>query len=123
VGSVDPHRGRGGWSWYTGSAAWVWRLGVEQILGLRLLNGDLLIDPCLPKAWRTFEATIHGPAGSLEVRVEDPDGIGRGVVEAVVDGTVITRPVVAFPTDGTVRHVRVRLGSSRPASKAGAPGA
>jgi cyclic beta-1,2-glucan synthetase len=119
VGSVDPHRGRGGWSWYTGSAAWVWRLGVEQILGMRLLNGDLLIDPCLPKAWRTFEATIHGPAGNLEVRVEDPEGISRGVVEAVVDGTVITRPVVAFPTDGTVRNVKVRLGISRPEPKAG----
>jgi cyclic beta-1,2-glucan synthetase len=60
VGSVDPHRGRGGWSWYTGSAAWVWRLGVEQILGLRLLNGDLLIDPCLPKAWRASRRRSMG---------------------------------------------------------------
>jgi cyclic beta-1,2-glucan synthetase len=70
----------------------------------------LLIDPCLPKAWRVLKATIHGPAGTLEIRIEDPDGVGRGVVEAVVDGISFARPVVAFPTDGTARNVRVRLG-------------
>jgi cyclic beta-1,2-glucan synthetase len=79
VASVAPHTGRGGWTWYTGSAAWTWRLGVEAILGLQLRNGELLIDPVLPKRWGSFEAEIKGPAGALEIRVEDPDHIGRGV--------------------------------------------
>ena len=44
--------GRGGWTWYTGAAAWAWRLGVEGILGLRMEDGELRIDPCIPPAWK-----------------------------------------------------------------------
>ena len=109
VASVAPHTGRGGWTWYTGSAAWTWRLGVEAILGLQLRNGELLIDPVLPKRWGSFEAEIKGPAGALAIRVEDPDHIGRGVVEIVVDGSAIEGATIAFPTDESVRRVEVRL--------------
>jgi cyclic beta-1,2-glucan synthetase len=115
VGSVAPHVGRGGWSWYTGAAAWTWRLGVEAILGLRLREGGLVIDPCLPRDWGSFEAEIRGPAGTLLVRVEDPEHVGRGVLEISVDGVPHEATPLAFPTDGSLRKVHVRLGS-RPAS-------
>jgi cyclic beta-1,2-glucan synthetase len=82
---------------------------VEAILGLQLRNGELLIDPVLPKRWGLFEAEIKGPAGALEIRVEDPDHIGRGVVEIFVDGSAIEGATVAFPTDESVRKVEVRL--------------
>jgi cyclic beta-1,2-glucan synthetase len=115
IAGVPPRTGRGGWTWYTGSAAWTWRLGVEAILGLRLRNGELLVDPCLPKAWGSFEAEIRGPEGVLAIEVRDPDHVGHGLVEITVDGTPATGARVAFPVDGSTRHVRVRLRGAPPA--------
>ncbi len=54
VYSVSPHVGRGGWSWYTGSAGWMYRLIVESLLGLRLAVDKLHFAPCLPATWQTF---------------------------------------------------------------------
>ncbi|AFL54802.1 cyclic beta-1,2-glucan synthetase [Sinorhizobium fredii] len=109
IASVAPHTGCGGWTWYTGSAAWILRLGVEAILGLRLHEGNLLIDPCLPKHWGSFEAEIKGPKGSLAIRVEDPERIGKGQIEVEVDGIRHMDIIVALPTDGSTHRVRVRL--------------
>ena len=55
VYSVPPHTGRGGWTWYTGSAGWMYRVGVEAILGITLRRGALHVDPCIPRAWPGFE--------------------------------------------------------------------
>ena len=109
IASVAPHIGRGGWTWYTGAAAWTWRLAVEGILGLRLDGGDLLVDPCLPKNWGSAHARFKGPSGELAISIEDPDHLGRGVAELTVDGMPAKGARVAFPTDGSVRDVRVRL--------------
>jgi cyclic beta-1,2-glucan synthetase len=110
VGSLPPHTGCGGWTWYTGAAAWTWRFGVERILGLRLRNGELVIDPCLPPGWDGFEARVRGPTGTLSIRLEDPEQIGRGPVS----GTT------AFPVDGSTCQVHVRLESSERGSASGA---
>ena len=59
VYSVAPHVGRGGWTWYTGSAGWLYRAGLEAILGFRVHGTVLAIDPCLPKAWPGYEIVFH----------------------------------------------------------------
>jgi cyclic beta-1,2-glucan synthetase len=62
VYGVEPHLGRGGWTWYTGSAAWMYRVGLESILGFRLEGGDRLrIRPCIPDAWPDFRITYRLP--------------------------------------------------------------
>jgi cyclic beta-1,2-glucan synthetase len=78
-------------------------------LGLRLVGGELRISPCLPKAWIGFEARIARPAGSLFIRVEDPDGLGAGDVTITVDGERRVGETVAFPTDGTTHMAHVRI--------------
>jgi cyclic beta-1,2-glucan synthetase len=108
IASVDPHSGRGGWTWYTGAAAWTWRLGVEEILGLRLSRGQLIIDPVLPKGWGGFNAVVSVPGGTLKIAVKDPEQIGRGRIEIEVDGKVQEGPI-ALPTDGKTHSVGVRL--------------
>jgi cyclic beta-1,2-glucan synthetase len=114
VGGVPPFVGRGGWTWYTGSAAWMWRLGVERIVGLRPEAGGVRIDPCLPRAWHHVDVTIRRPEGGLVITIENPDGVETGVAELRVDG--VSRPpgVIAFPTDGRDRRVVVRLGPTEP---------
>jgi len=57
VYAVAPHIGRGGWTWYTGSAGWMYRLIIESLLGLKLENNRLIIEPCIPREWKAFK--IH----------------------------------------------------------------
>ena len=109
VGGVAPHVGRGGWSWYTGAAAWTWRLGVEAILGLKLSDGRLVIDPCLPSHWESFEAELRRDNGSLLIRVENPGRLQKGRIEMTVDGEACEGQTVAFPEGGVQRKVTVRL--------------
>jgi cyclic beta-1,2-glucan synthetase len=110
IASVEPHAGRGGWSWYTGAAAWSWRLGVEAILGLQRKGNSLRIEPQLPRHWPGFEATVRNhDGGVLEIDVEKPQHADGQIVEILVDDVRIEGNVVDFPTDGSSRRVRVRM--------------
>ncbi len=112
VGGAPPYVGRGGWTWYTGAAAWTWRLGVEAILGLRRADGRLQIDPCLPHDWPGFSATVRTCGGSIEIAVDNPDHVGRGIAEISVDGVAIAGNTIDIPGDAGIHHIRVRLGMS-----------
>ncbi|AMK22921.1 MULTISPECIES: GH36-type glycosyl hydrolase domain-containing protein [Sphingomonadaceae] len=109
VGGTPPHVGRGGWSWYTGAAGWTWRLAVEEILGLRLAEGRLHLAPCLPAKWPSFEATITRAAGSLHIRVENPEELSSGEARIAVDGADWPSEGIPFPRKGETREVRCRL--------------
>ena len=97
VYSVAPHVGRGGWTWYTGSAGWMYRAGVEGILGIRREGDFLLIDPCIPAGWPGFEATVDVQASCYDIRVTATSHRCRGVSEALLDGS----PIAC--ADGSVR--------------------
>jgi cyclic beta-1,2-glucan glucanotransferase len=104
-----PHLGRGGWSWYTGTAAWAWRLAVEGLLGIELDDGCIRLNPSLPPSWGGFQATLRRDGGTCAITVEDPGYIGHGVAELVVDGVPTDDPVISFPQDGSTRSVLARL--------------
>ena len=107
-----PHVGRGGWTWYTGSAGWMHRVGVESILGLRIEGDVLRLDPCIPKTWPRFEITVRFRSVHYEILVENPDGVCRGIIAATVDGSAVEAKSFAFKMqdDGVTHHVLVRLG-------------
>jgi len=112
VYAAPPHVGRGGWTWYTGSAGWMQRAGVESILGLRL-HGDVLhLDPCIPRGWPAFEILLRHGAAQYEIRVENPDGVEHGVAFAAVDGkAIVERPLcLRLADDGATHRLQVRLG-------------
>lgn len=109
VAGAAPHVGRGGWSWYTGAAGWVWRWAVEEILGLRLVEGGIAISCCLPPTWPHFDARITRASGSLQIRVDNPAGIATGVERIKVDGAAWDGPIIPFPDDGSTRMVHVEL--------------
>jgi cyclic beta-1,2-glucan synthetase len=112
VYAMPPHVGRGGWTWYSGSAAWMQRAGIESILGLRREGGVLCLDPCLPRAWADVRVVWRHGAGSYDIRIENPDGVERGVVSARLDEVAVAaRPVrISLLDDGRVHRVLVRLG-------------
>jgi cyclic beta-1,2-glucan synthetase len=80
------HLGRGGWTWYTGSAGWMYRAGVEWILGVRLRGTVLSIDPAIPRAWPSYEVTFRYHSARYTVTVANPRGATRGVTHAELDG-------------------------------------
>ncbi|MBW7945522.1 MAG: cellobiose phosphorylase, partial [Sphingomonadaceae bacterium] len=123
VAGEPPHVGRGGWSWYTGAAGWTWRLGVEEILGIRLVEGRVRIAPCLPAVWPGFEAILRKPTGALRIIVDTPDGAVSGRAEITLDGAPWNEDCVPFPEDGSMREVRVRLPRSAqgPRARRGSP--
>ena len=113
VYAEPPHVGRGGWTWYTGSAGWMYRAGLESILGLRVRGGQLLIDPCIPQAWRGFSIMFHHCGTRYDIRVENPHGVSRGVTMVEVDGVMLRAQAgVGLIADGRSHRVRVVLGDS-----------
>jgi cyclic beta-1,2-glucan synthetase len=89
VYTEPPHLGRGGWTWYTGSAGWMYRAGVEWILGFRLRGATLYLDPCVPRNWPGFGISFTYHSARYEVEVENPAGVMRGVEAVDVDGQEI----------------------------------
>jgi cyclic beta-1,2-glucan synthetase len=114
VYAAPTHVGRGGWTWYTGSAGWMYRAGLEGILGFRPRGRTLLIDPCIPKAWRRFDIVFQYHSTRYEIGVENPGGVGRGVSELMLDGEKIagTQTWVPLVDDGATHQVKVVLGLS-----------
>ena len=71
--SVAPYTGRGGWSWYTGSAAWLYRASLETLLGLTVRQGTLMLSPCVPADWPAFEITLRLDERMVTVRWQRAD--------------------------------------------------
>jgi cyclic beta-1,2-glucan synthetase len=104
------HVGRGGWTWYTGSAAWMYRLGLEAILGVQRAGPALHIDPCIPKAWPGYDVVYRAGAAALHIRVENPQGVSRGIQKITLDGQVLPGNDIPIPSAGE-HQVVVVLGS------------
>jgi cyclic beta-1,2-glucan synthetase len=109
--AAPPHVGRGGWTWYTGSAGLMQRAGIESILGLQVRGSSLRLAPCIPKAWPGFEMTFRHGSATYEIRVDNPDGRESGVRTVELDGKAICASPVVIPLidDGAIHHVRVVL--------------
>jgi cyclic beta-1,2-glucan synthetase len=109
VYAVPPHTGRGGWTWYTGSASWMYRAGLESILGFKLEGDRLKIDPCIPRWWRDFDITYRHGEAVYRIRVENPLGLNRGIASVEVDGAVQSTDTFVLLETGH-HNVRVVLG-------------
>ena len=110
VYAVPPHTGRGGWTWYTGSAGWMYRAGLESILGFKLHGAHLRIDPCVPRWWRDFEITYRRNRTIYRIKVENPLGISRGIMIVELDGTLQPNDEIPLTDDGKTHNVRVVMG-------------
>ncbi len=110
VYSASAHVGRGGWTWYTGSAGWMYRTAVEGLCGLHIGAGLLRIDPCIPRSWRRLECTYRHGTARYHVLVLNPAGVNRGVRTMTLDGAVIATPGISLVDDGRVHEICATLG-------------
>ncbi|WP_233958287.1 GH36-type glycosyl hydrolase domain-containing protein [Pectobacterium versatile] len=86
VYSVAPHSGRGGWTWYTGSAGWMYRAGIEGILGIRREGSELVLSPCIPDDWPGFEAQVAVGESRYCIQVVNDRHQCQGISKVILDG-------------------------------------
>jgi cyclic beta-1,2-glucan synthetase len=112
VYAEPAHVGRGGWTWYTGSAGWMYRAGLEWILGFRQRGATLVIDPCVPKSWSGFTIAFQYRSAHYEIAVENPRGVSHGVLRISLDGKALPTSDAPIPLadDGATHQVEVVLG-------------
>lgn len=113
VYAAGPHVGRGGWTWYTGSAAWFYRVAVQNLLGVwtkaRGPERFLVVEPCIPRSWRTYSMTYRYGQTTYEITVDNPRGVNRGVARVELDGTDLGEESVLLDARGGTHRVRVTL--------------
>ncbi len=96
------HEGRGGWTWYTGAAGWMYRIAVEWILGIRVTGASLTIRPCVPADWRVYSVRFRYKSASYDIRVQPGPNL-----QVRVDGVLTEDGSIALVDDGKVHEVRV----------------
>ncbi|HMB93561.1 MAG TPA: hypothetical protein VKP65_22095, partial [Rhodothermales bacterium] len=121
VYGVAPHIGRGGWTWYTGSAGWMYRVVLESILGFHLEGGNqLVLRPHIPNAWPGFRLRYRLPGSTTvyEIEVQNPDREAEGVVSIEVDGVHLAvsegEGQIPLKDDGATHQVIVTMGTYAP---------
>ena len=107
-----PHTGRGGWTWYTGAAGWMYQAGTEWILGFHLRGTELSLDPCIPTTWPGYEIRFRYHTATYEIAVENPHAVSGGIATIELDGELL-QDVAAVPLqdDGATHVLRVVLGT------------
>ena len=108
--SQPPQTGTGGWTWYTGSSGWMYRLGIEAILGITCVGKALNINPCIPGNWPGFKVDFRFGITHYKISVENPKGINRGIRQVLLDGNLLPGALIPLVEDGQPHEVRVVMG-------------
>ncbi len=116
VYSVSPHVGRGGWTWYTGSSGWMYRLGIEAILGLRRRGDTLRLTPCIPTDWPGYTLTYRFGTTTYAIQAENDPNLSRGEQQMTLNGEVVADGVIPLRDDGRLHEIHCRIGQ-RPQSE------
>jgi cyclic beta-1,2-glucan synthetase len=109
--SRAPYVRRGGWTWYTGSAAWMYRLGLQAILGFHKVGSTLHIDPVIPPAWDGFEIRYQFGESVYQIEVHNPEHVANHVREMLLDGQPLNEGSIPLVDDKVEHRVVVTMGN------------
>jgi cellobiose phosphorylase len=109
VYAVPPHTGRGGWTWYTGSAAWMYRLILESLLGLKLEVDKLSFEPCIPAEWDAFTVHYRFRETVYHIKVRQRQAGGEGATTVALDGVVQEGKEISLVDDRVEHFVKVMM--------------
>lgn len=102
-----PHIGRGGWSWYTGAAGWMYQAGIQSILGFNKRGSNLFIDPCIPKKWQKFSIQYNFEGTIYDIQIKNPDGISHGKIIINVNGVLLNENSIPMMGGQEIQHVEI----------------
>jgi cellobiose phosphorylase len=109
-GPLSEYYGRGGWTWYTGSAQWLHRVATHWILGIRPQADGLWVEPSIPSDWPGFQCTRKFRNAIYQIEVKNPNHVSKGVKSVFVDGKIIPGQLIPIFGDGKIHPVTVILG-------------
>jgi cyclic beta-1,2-glucan synthetase len=110
ISSAEGRVGRGGWSWYTGSAGWLYRAWIEEILGMKIRGGRMQIDPAIPSGWDGFRIRYRYGDAVYEIEVQNPDHVMHGVKTVEMDGRVLSGGEIELSRELVLHRVTVKMG-------------
>ena len=99
--------GRGGWTWYTGSSSWYYKAGIEYILGLKIKEGILQIDPCIPKDWKEYSIKYKWGESIYNIIVKNTNSRNTGVEKFIFNGNEIKEKKIKLINDGKVNEIEI----------------
>ena len=109
VYALPPHTGRGGWTWYTGSAGWMYRLLVETLLGIRLEGEKLSFLPCLPSSWTGFRIHYRFRQTLYHITIRRIDTHLAEASPWTLDGKPLSRSAIPLVDDHQEHDVQIGL--------------
>ena len=101
--------GRGGWTWYTGSSSWFYKAGIENILGLKIENNSLRMEPCIPKDWQEYSIKYRFGRSIYNIKVKNPNGKNTGISKFSVNGKEQEEKQIKLVDDGNVYDIEVEI--------------
>src|SRR5262249_21034873 len=107
-----PHIGHGGWTWYTGSASWDWRIMVGAMLGIAGDGKQVQVNPCVPPEWAVFDIVYRRGKTVYRIAVENPHSVESDVIEVWVNDQRMPDNVIQLANDGAEHRVRIVMGKS-----------
>ena len=110
VYSSAPHIGRGGWTWYTGSASWMYSVGTKEILGFSKEGNTISIDPCIPKKWHEFQMKYQFEETIYEIEIFNPYHVNKGVKETILDGEILAGNIITLVNDQVLHKITINMG-------------
>lgn len=110
-GPLSEYYGRGGWTWYTGSAQWLHRMATHWILGIRPQEDGLLVDPSIPAHWDGFKVTRRFRDATYQIEVRNPEHVSRGVRAVMIDGQPQQGSLLPIFGDGAAHVVQIIMGT------------
>lgn len=111
-GPDSQNYGMGEFTWMTGTAAWMWKVCLEWIMGVRPELRGLLVDPCIPAEWDGFKVVRKFRRATYEIEVTNPDHVSMGVTEIYVDGQRYGSHLLPVFTDGKTHQINIKMGSA-----------
>lgn len=107
VYGVGNLAGRGGWTWYTGSSSWMYKAGIEYILGLKIFNQVLSIKPCIPPDWKEYSIRYEYKSSIYNIKIKNPNGKMTGVDTFTVNGEKIEEKEIKLIDNGKIYEIEV----------------
>ena len=101
--------GRGGWSLYTGSSSWYYKVTVEYILGLKLKNGYLYVEPCIDKNWKEYEIRYKYKTSLYQIKVKNLNGRNTGTQKFILNGIEIKEKRALLQDNGKINIIEIHM--------------
>ncbi len=99
--------GRGGWTWYTGSSSWMYKAGIEYILGLKIQNETLSINPSIQADWKEYSIRYEYKSSVYNIKVKNPNGKNTGIEKFILNGIEVEEKQVKLIDNGKINEIEV----------------